>query len=115
MYFPFVLNPLNLFPCCAICFSTWQSYVLFAPVPSNSGITALQVIASTVDHAQLLDYTQASVRRYLKSMTDTRVVRTHVKFNCNTHVVHTYVKRNEPFRCTRGFFGAYRMCINEKH
>ena len=35
--------------------------------------TALQVMASTLDRAQLLDYTRAGVRRYLKSATDTCV------------------------------------------
>ena len=37
--------------------------------------TALQVMASTLDRAQLLDYTRAGVRR------------TSIKFNCNTRVV----------------------------
>ena len=41
--------------------------------------TALQVMASTLDRAQLLDYTRAGVRRYSKSATDT----------C-TCVVHAY-------------------------
>ena len=36
--------------------------------------TALQVMASTLDRAQLLDYTRAGVRRYSKSATDTCVV-----------------------------------------
>ena len=36
--------------------------------------TALQVMASTLDRAQLLDYTRACVRRYSKSVTDTCVV-----------------------------------------
>ena len=46
----------------------------FAPVPSASRSTALQVMASTLDRAQLLDYTRAGVRRYSKSATDTYVV-----------------------------------------
>ena len=73
MYFPFVLNTIILFPCCAMCFS---SAVLrtFAPIPSDSRSTALQVMASTLDHAQLLDYTRAGVRHYLKSVTDTCIV-----------------------------------------
>ena len=58
--------------------------------------TALQVMASTLDHAQLLDYTQRGVRRYLKSTTDTCVVRS--KILIVTRVVCTYVKRNGP--CT---------------
>ena len=37
---------------------------------------ALQVMASTLDRAQLLDYTGAGVRRYSKSATDTYVVHT---------------------------------------
>ena len=36
--------------------------------------TALQVMASTLDHTQLLDYTRAGVRRDLKSATDTCIV-----------------------------------------
>ena len=36
--------------------------------------TALHVMASTLDRAQLLDYTRAGVRRYSKSATDTCVV-----------------------------------------
>ena len=36
--------------------------------------TALQVMASTLDRAQLLDYTRAGLRRYSKSATDTYVV-----------------------------------------
>ena len=36
--------------------------------------TALQVMASTLDRAQLLDYTRAGVRRYSKSTTDACVV-----------------------------------------
>ena len=36
--------------------------------------TALHVMASTLDRAQLLDYTRAGVRRYSKSTTDTCVV-----------------------------------------
>ena len=36
--------------------------------------TALQVMASTLDRTQLLDYTRAGVRRYSKSATDTCVV-----------------------------------------
>ena len=48
----------------------------FAPVPSDSRSTALQVMASALDRAQLLDYTRAGVWRYLKSATDTCVVRT---------------------------------------
>ena len=36
--------------------------------------TALQVMASTLDRAQLLDYTRAGVRHYSKSATDTCVV-----------------------------------------
>ena len=35
---------------------------------------ALQIMASTLDRAQLLDYTRAGVRRYSKSATDTCVV-----------------------------------------
>ena len=46
----------------------------FAPVPFASRSTALQVMASTLDRAQLLDYTRAGVRRYSKSATDTCVV-----------------------------------------
>ena len=38
--------------------------------------TALQVMASTLDRAQLLDYTRVGVRRYSKSATDTCVVHT---------------------------------------
>ena len=66
----------NLFTCCAICFSTWQSYVRFCSCsfrPSRS--TALQVMASTLDRTQLPECTRAGVRRYLKSTTDTCVVR----------------------------------------
>ena len=48
---------------------------VFAPVPSDSLVsTALQVMASTLDHAQLLGLTWAGARRYLKSMMDTYVV-----------------------------------------
>ena len=36
--------------------------------------TALQVMASTLDRAELLDFTRAGVRRYSKSATDTCVV-----------------------------------------
>ena len=36
--------------------------------------TALQVMASTLDRTQLLDYTRAGARRYSKSATDTCVV-----------------------------------------
>ena len=50
--------------------------------------TALQVMASTLDRAQLLDYTRAGVRRYSKSATDTCIVYINIKFNCNTCVVH---------------------------
>ena len=55
--------------------------------------TALQVMTSTLDRTQLLDYTMAGVRRYLKSTTNTCLCM-HIKFNCNTrvHVVRTYKK-----------------------
>ena len=132
----------NLFPCCAICFSTWQFMILikeracmlltgrmvfsdhkkklycsttlkarthahitrthahitrmltsrarsithfaFASLRvlfcscsfRLSRSTALQVMASTLDRAQLLDYTRAGVRRYSKPATDTCVVHT---------------------------------------
>ena len=36
--------------------------------------TAVQVMASTLDRDQLLDYTRAGVRHHLKSATDTCVV-----------------------------------------
>ena len=36
--------------------------------------TALQVMATTLDRAQLLDYTRTGMRRYSKSATDTCVV-----------------------------------------
>ena len=47
--------------------------------------TALQVMATTLDCAQLLDYTRAGMRRYSKSATYMRCTR--MKFNCNTRVV----------------------------
>ena len=68
----------NFFPCCAICFRTGQSYVCFCFGSFRlSRSTALQVMASTLDHAELIDYKRAGMRRYmhLKSMMDTRVVR----------------------------------------
>ena len=72
----------------------------FVPVPSDSRSTALQVMASTLNRAQLLGYTRAGVRRYSKSATDTCTYMccTCIKFNCNMRVVRTYVKRNGP--CT---------------
>ena len=48
-------------------------------------------MASTVDQAQLLDYTRAGVRRHLKSAIGVDRQRTYVKFN----LVGTYV--NDPF------------------
>ena len=110
--------------------------VLFAPVPSDSRSTALQVMASTLDRAQLLDYTRAGV--WLFEIRDRYLRCTRIKFNCNMRVVRTYVKQNGP--CTvrsasvRGpfnsrltsvflkrssvkrtvqgrFFGAYRMVV----
>ena len=51
--------------------------------------TALQVMASTLVHAQLLDYTQAGVRHHLKSAMGVDLRRTYVKFN----LVCAYVKR----------------------
>ena len=41
---------------------------VFAPAPFDSRSTALQVMASTLDRAQLLDYKRAGVKRYLKSV-----------------------------------------------
>ena len=55
-----------------------------------SGSTFLQVMASTLDHAQLLDYTRAGVRCHLKSTMDVYRRRTYVKFN----LVRAHVKRN---------------------
>ena len=47
-------------------------------------------MASTLDCAQLLDYTRVGVRRHLKSAKDVDRHRTYVKFN----LVRAYVKRN---------------------
>ena len=54
--------------------------------------TALQVMASTLDRAQLLDYARAGVRCHLKSAKDVDRRRTYEKLN----LVHAYVKWNEP-------------------
>ena len=54
--------------------------------------TALQVMASTLNRSQLLDYTRAGVRRNLKFVKDVDWHRTYVKFN----LVCAYVKRNGP-------------------
>ena len=51
-------------------------------------------MASTLDHAQHLDHTQAGERRHLKSEMDVDLRPIYVKFN----LVCEYVKRNRP--CT---------------
>ena len=55
--------------------------------------TTLQVMASTLDCAQLIDYTRAGMRRHLKSAMDIDWCRTYVKFN----LVFAYIKRNGPW------------------
>ena len=66
--------------------------------------TALQVMASTLDRAQLLDYTRAGVRRYSKSATDTVYMRfTRIKFNCNTRIVR--IRKTE-----RTVHGPFSVC-----
>ena len=58
--------------------------VLFCPCSFRlSRSTALQVMASTLDRAQLLDYR----REVLFEIRDRYMHCTRIKFNCNTHVV----------------------------
>ena len=68
----------------------------FAPVPSDSRSTALQVMASTLDRAQLLDYTRAGM--WLFEIRDRYLRCTRIKFNCNMRVVHTYsISHKHPY------------------
>ena len=62
----------------------------YTPVPSDTHNTALQVMTSTLDRAQLLDYTRAGVRHHLKSAMGVDLRRTYIKFN----LVCAYVKWN---------------------